>query len=116
MSRTQIMAPQEQGYTQYQPQRSTDAAPTRSRAAVVTLGIVRGLLVMLLAALIASAIKRHHYANHSAATVTVVRIVNTGGAYGDRTAPGRVALDDRPPTSVEHDQTIDHAMTEGLTR
>jgi serine/threonine-protein kinase len=116
MSRTQIMAPQDQGYTQYQPQRNTDGAPPRSRAAVVTLGIVLGLLVMLLAAVIASAIKRHHYANHSVGTVSVVRIVNTGGAYGGHTAPGRVALDDVPPTSVEHDQTIDHAMTEGLTR
>jgi serine/threonine-protein kinase len=116
MSRTQIMAPQpgtqQQPYPQYRPvPQPRGAAPQRNRAAVIVLAIVLGLLVMLVSALIASAVKRHHYASRSMpAAATAIAVTSprvppgAGGSGAHRTATVRSKISD------------DHAMTEGLTR
>jgi serine/threonine protein kinase len=111
MSRTQMMAPstgaQQQTYPQYRPVPPPQSE--RNRAAVIVLAIVLGLLVMLISALIASAIKRHQYANRSmpvaAITVTSPRAAERGGT----SVAGRTV-------TVRLNNSDDHAMTEGLTR
>jgi serine/threonine-protein kinase len=116
MSRTQIMAPQagtqQQPYPQYrpvpQPQRS---APERNRAAVIVLAIVLGLLVMLVSALIASAVKRHHYATRSMPPIATAIAVTSS-----RVPPGGGGSADHWAATVRSKNFDDHAMTEGLTR
>jgi eukaryotic-like serine/threonine-protein kinase len=117
MSRTQIMTPQtgtqQQPYPQYRPvpQPRPTQPPERNRAAVIVLAIVLGLLVMLVSALIASAVKRHHYANRSMPTVATATVVTSPGvpAGGGRSGVGWAA-------TVRSTNSDDHAMTEGLTR
>jgi serine/threonine-protein kinase len=116
MSRTQMMAPptgtQQQPYPQYRPVPQPPYAapqPQRNRAALIVLAIVLGLLVMLVSALIASAVKRNHYANRSmpAAAISVTSPgapERVGASVQSRTATVRLNISD------------DHAMTEGLTR
>jgi hypothetical protein len=114
MSRTQIMTPptgtQQQPYPQYRPpQPRPTPQPERNRAAVIVLAIVAGLLVMLVSALIASAVKRHHYANRSMPAVATA-VASPGAPAGvDRSGAHQAA-------TVRSTNSDDHAMTEGLTR
>jgi eukaryotic-like serine/threonine-protein kinase len=116
MSRTQIMAPQpgtqQQPYPQYRPvPQPRGSRPERNRAAVIVLAIVLGLLVMLVSALIASAVKRHHYANRSMPAVATAIAVTS-----PRVPPGAGGSRADWAATVKSKISDDHAMTEGLTR
>jgi serine/threonine-protein kinase len=128
MSRTQIMTPQtgtqQQSYPQYRPvpEPRQTPPPERNRAAVIVLAIVLGLLVMLVSALIASAVKRHHYANRSmpavaTATAVISPTVGTATAVTSSGVPaGGGGSGVGWATTVRSTNSDDHAMTEGLTR
>jgi len=117
MSRTQMMTPQtgtqQQPYPQYRPvpQPRQTPAPERNRAAVIVLAIVLGLLVMLVSALIASAVKRHHYANRSMPAVATATAVTSPGVPA-----GVGGFGVHWAATVRSTNSDDHAMTEGLTR
>jgi serine/threonine protein kinase len=116
VTRTAMMSPST-AYPSYRSPVPPPAAPVpqprRSRAGRVILGIVLAILVMLIAALIASTVKRHLYSNRTLPPAPVVRLADVAGL---RTAADPERAFVIQTASVERNHTDDRAMTEGLSR